>query len=67
MWSVIVGNIGKVCEFEEKGRAVSLYNEYIEISMQDEGSRCYKESVYLLKDGEQIEVFEGESDKDSIW
>ena len=62
-YSVIVGNIGTVCETDSLETAHSVFNEYTEQSQSDYG-RAAGEDVSLLEDGEPIEELIGSLSSD---
>lgn len=54
-FEVIVSNIGKVHEGEDKKEAVRFYQDYVGLSMAGIG-RAAGEEVHLLRDGEPIKT-----------
>lgn len=57
-YQVIVGNIGTVCDTDDRADAIDEYEDYVLFSEQGHG-RASGEPVTLFEDGEIIREHEG--------
>ena len=47
-YQVIVGNIGTVCDTDDRDEAENLYKYYVDYSIESPHSRCGNESVTMM-------------------
>ena len=58
MYTVIVGNVGKIGEYASRNLAKEAYQTYVELSKSEYG-RVSGEPVYLFENDDIIEEYKG--------